>query len=62
MALVGKYFCKKCHSLTFSLRYMTQGKWQKPRGFPQYCSNCNLIEPQKSCISGLNKMKRIGGE
>jgi len=42
---------------------MTDGKWEKPRGLPQYCRNCNLIEMQKECIAGLNKMKKIrGGE
>lgn len=52
---MGKYFCRKCKNLTFSLRYMTQGKWQKPKGHPQYCSKCDLIELQKNCVT-------IGGE
>lgn len=63
MADMGKYFCNKCSSLTFSLRYMTNGKWEKPKGLPQYCRNCNLIESQKDCIIGLNRIKKIrGGE
>lgn len=56
---MGKYFCHKCYGLTFSLRYMTNGKWLKPKGNPQYCKSCNLIESQRNCISGLSKIKKL---
>ncbi len=56
---MAKYFCNTCLGITFSLRYMTSGKWAKPKGLPQYCKKCNVIEPQKQCIVGLNKIKRM---
>jgi len=59
MLNMAKYFCNTCLGLTFSLRYMTNGKWAKPRGLPQYCKTCNVIEPQKKCIVGLNKIKKM---
>lgn len=40
---------------------MTNGKWAKPKGLPQYCKTCNVIDSQKNCISGLNKIKKMRG-
>jgi len=58
---MSKYFCNKCFSLTYSLRFIYKKNWSKPKGLPQYCRKCNLIQPQKNCIGGLSKMKKHRG-
>lgn len=49
---MGKFFCPKDKVLTYSLRYVFNEKWEKPKGNPQYCRKCNKTFPQDQCLVG----------
>jgi len=54
-----KYFCPKCESITFALRFATgKGGWEKPLGSEQWCKNCKKAFPQRDCIKGLKDLER----
>lgn len=60
---MSKFYCKKCLGLTFSLRYMKEHDWLKPKPNVQYCENCLTIKSEKECLKGVQELKKTrGGE
>lgn len=53
---MSKYFCPKCSSLTFALRYQTGGNWYKIG--QQFCAKCKITIKEKECIKGLEELNK----
>lgn len=58
---MAKFYCPKCHSLTFSLRYMKKHEWLKPKENSQYCEYCKKSRPEKDCLKGIKSLKKAEG-
>ncbi len=61
MRYMSKFYCPKCHGLTFSLRYMKKHDWFKPKTSVQYCEYCLTIRPEKECLKGVRELKKSTG-